>query len=105
MTTSGYDGGMGQTDDTTTSVQDAMLVAAQRWQAIVDDVEGMRVDSPAASKALTRAVADATVGMSTPELRAFAWMCALNLLAEARVVDADPQFLRHLLERTVKGGG
>lgn len=89
------------TEPDSTTAEDAMLVAARRWQALLDEVEGTVVDSQATAGLLTRAVLNATTGLTVRELVAYAGLCAINLLDARGFVHAEPEFFRHLIDRQV----
>ena len=83
-------------------VDEAFRAATAAWTAILDQVDGMTVDSRASAAAVSWAVHNALAELTPRQIRTFAMLVASNLLAAGEFVNADPRFLRHLLEQTVR---
>lgn len=84
-----------------TGAVEAIAKAAAVWAEIVGDVGGITVDSDATARAVARAVQNRFVGLTVRELRTFAGMAAMNLLAATGEIDADAGYFQHLFRASV----
>lgn len=80
-----------------------MVAAGQVWTQLVEDLEGTVVENDVSVNAVYRRLWDSVRRLPDDTRDALLAMTLANLLAEGGIIEADPAFMRHLLQKRVKG--